>query len=233
VTTANTYSVTVTGAAPTSCADTTVPGTTVTVNPLPTPVIGETCGDPFSTLDAGAGYLSYSWTSVPGGLPGDGETTQTIQVDCNTAGSYTVTVEDANNCFGTSPAEDVSNCTCGAVIPQPEPALTMNIDGTQHIIVPHDAATTQYHVYRNPFTTFDVAGDEYGSPDPVTALTCSVPFAPDLPVVGQATVTYDLPAGEWMLITAATDTPGSESTVGVDSAGTTRSTVGAWTMCGP
>ncbi|UCF81559.1 MAG: hypothetical protein JSV08_03870, partial [Acidobacteriota bacterium] len=98
-----------------ACSDTTVPGTTVTVNPLPTPVILETCGVPNSTLDAGAGYASYSWTSVPPGEPGDGATTQTVQVPCNSTGSYTVTVEDGNNCFGTSPAEDVTNCTCPCI----------------------------------------------------------------------------------------------------------------------
>ncbi|UCF80672.1 MAG: hypothetical protein JSV08_09230, partial [Acidobacteriota bacterium] len=110
VTTAGVYSVTITDSAVPACSDTTVPGTTVTVNPLPTPVILETCGAPNTTLDAGAGYVSYSWTSVPPGEPGDGATTQTIQVpSCDSTGSYTVTVFDGT-CFGTSPAEDVSNC---------------------------------------------------------------------------------------------------------------------------
>jgi hypothetical protein len=192
----------------------------VTVNPLPTPVIAETCGDPNSTLDAGAGYVSYSWSTVPPGLPSDGAKTQTVQVPCNTVGDYIVTVFDGT-CFGTSPPENVTNCTCPGG-PQPEPSLTMNVDGSQHVVVPHDPATTRYHVYTNPFATFNVAGDEYGSP----AGVCLVPFLPDVPAPGEARVDYVLPAGQWMLITAATDSAGSESTVGTDSAGTERPSQG-------
>ncbi|MBC2840230.1 malectin domain-containing carbohydrate-binding protein [Robiginitalea sp. SC105] len=48
-------------------------------------------GTPGVTLDAGAGYTSYQWST--------GETSQTIEV---TAGSYFVTVTDANGCEGTS-----------------------------------------------------------------------------------------------------------------------------------
>jgi hypothetical protein len=236
VTVAATYTVEITD--DNGCVDTSA-GEVVTVNPLPTPTITETCGDPLSTLDAGAGYASYSWTSVPPGLPGDAETGQTIQVDCNTVGSYTVTVSDGT-CLGTSPAEDVSNCTCGAVIPQPEPNLTMNTDGTQHLVVPHDAATTQYHVYRNSLASFNqaLAEDKYDDGGTVVTM-CALPV--DGIVVidnldGTATVNYDLPPDQWMLITAATDSPGSESTVGVDSDGTERTDVvlgNTWAMCGP
>lgn len=80
----------------------------VTVNPLPTPSItplGPTtyCTGGSVTLDAGAGYSSYSWSN--------GVTTQTTTVSA--AGNYSVTVTDANGCSGTSASVTVTVTSTG------------------------------------------------------------------------------------------------------------------------
>ncbi|UCF81349.1 MAG: hypothetical protein JSV08_02755 [Acidobacteriota bacterium] len=189
-----------------ACSDTTVPGTTVTVDPLPTPVITETCGDPTSTLDAGGPYASYSWTSVPPGEPGDGATTQTIQVPCNSTGSYTVTVQDSVTlCFGTSPAEDVTNCTCGGVPPN-EPSDPIVDPGAPQLKIVDAAGllvdvqdetasgATAYVVYENAIGTF------YGTPGQSACLTPIGPGAEP----GTVQLDYLMGAPDvWIVVTSA------------------------------
>ncbi|MCH8319271.1 MAG: T9SS type A sorting domain-containing protein, partial [Bacteroidetes bacterium] len=65
--------------------------TTLIVNPLPTVNLGADtiCNGCSITLDAGAGFTSYDWST--------GEITQTIIVD--TTGIYSVMVTDANGCI--------------------------------------------------------------------------------------------------------------------------------------
>ncbi len=67
----------------------------LTVNPSPMPNISGTtaiCAGSSTMLDAGAGFASYLWS--------DGSTMQTLSV--STAGTYDITVTDANGCSGTS-----------------------------------------------------------------------------------------------------------------------------------
>lgn len=65
----------------------------VTVSPLPVVTLGNDttiCSNEPITIDAGTGFVSYSWSS--------GETTNTIVV--NTTGQYSVMVTDTNGCAG-------------------------------------------------------------------------------------------------------------------------------------
>lgn len=78
-------------------------GITLTKYALPTPVVSPAgpiniCYNQSVTLDAGAGYKSYTWSN--------GKTGQTLKVEAT--GSYTVTVKDNNNCYGTSQAVSVT-----------------------------------------------------------------------------------------------------------------------------
>ena len=91
VTTTGTYTVTVTNAS--SCSGTA--SATVTVNSNLTPVItGPTsiCTGTTGTLDAGAGYSTYLWSTAAN--------TETITV--NTPGTYNVTVTNASGCSGSA-----------------------------------------------------------------------------------------------------------------------------------
>jgi hypothetical protein len=91
VSTAGTYSVTVTNS--NGCTAASSPVTTE-VNPLPTPSISGAltfCAGSSSTLDAGS-YAGYLWST--------GATTQAIPVSI--ANTYTVTVTNSNNCTAVS-----------------------------------------------------------------------------------------------------------------------------------
>ncbi len=93
------YTVTVTDVA--GCSGTS-PEHLVTVNALPTPVISgpsQVITGENVTLDAGAGYASYLWST--------GDTTQTITVAPMVTTTYAVTVTDSNGCSGTSPDHTV------------------------------------------------------------------------------------------------------------------------------
>ncbi len=93
---AGTYTVTVTDGMCNGTASVTV---IMSMNPTPM-IMGDAvvCGNDLTTLDAGSGFDSYSWS--------DGSNTSTISVG---AGTYTVTVTNADGCTGTDEFEVNTN----------------------------------------------------------------------------------------------------------------------------
>jgi hypothetical protein len=193
---------------------------TVTVNALPTPTIDEACGDPNSVLDAGAGYASYSWSTVPPDGPSDGATTQTISVPCE-SGSYTVTVEDGNECFGTSDPYTVCDCTGGELPDEPSatdqgPAPPLKVINTGSPIDVEDTGAPYYVIH------WDGLGDYY-TPTRNGCTTVSGLGAEP----GTVRLDWDVPPGDiWVAVAAANET--GESSVGRDSAGAERKDMGTW-----
>ncbi len=103
---AGTYSATVTNAA--GCTGAT--SATAVVNSLPQPSVSGSlsfCAGNSTTLNAGSGFTSYLWSN--------GATTQNITA--TQAGTYTVTVTNAQMCMGTTSATV-------AVNPLPQPSIS-------------------------------------------------------------------------------------------------------------
>ncbi|MDR3681448.1 MAG: T9SS type A sorting domain-containing protein [Flavipsychrobacter sp.] len=92
------YSVIVTA---NTCTDTSA-ATTVTVNPLPTPVITENT----FTLSAGT-FTTYQWIFNSTNVA----TTPTLDANVNGNGSYKITVTDGNGCSNTSAVYTVTDVT--------------------------------------------------------------------------------------------------------------------------
>lgn len=127
---AGNYSVTVTNGS--GCSGTS-PTVSVTVFPLPTPSItgnSTFCPGGNTTLTANAGFASYSWS--PGGA-----TTPSITV--STAGTYTVTVTNANGCAGST-----SRTVTQASAPTPSITGSLNICSGSSTVLNAGAGYTSY-----------------------------------------------------------------------------------------
>ncbi|MEP7168681.1 MAG: PKD-like domain-containing protein, partial [Bacteroidota bacterium] len=96
--TTGTYTVTVTNA--NDCSGSTSVTTILNANPTPS-ISGITsfCTGSSTTLDADTGFSSYSWST--------GATTQAISI--NSAGTFTVTVTNANGCSGSASVTTIVN----------------------------------------------------------------------------------------------------------------------------
>ncbi len=152
VNTAATYIVTVTNA--NGCQGTATK--VITQAPAPTPGIAgllSICAGSSTTLDAGPGYTSYSWT--PGGA-----TTQSISV--NTGGTFTVTV---TNSFGCSGSANVTTTLVNAVPAMPGPITgpvsgLCNTNGNVYSIAP--VPNTDFYVWNVP-TGATIIGPQNGT----------------------------------------------------------------------
>lgn len=99
--TSGTYSLIVVGAD--TCADTSS-AISVTVHPLPSPVVTENS----KILSTTGTFVTYSWSFNGNSL---GVTSDTLDARTNGNGSYTVTVTDSNGCSNTSAAFTVTDAS--------------------------------------------------------------------------------------------------------------------------
>ncbi len=128
ISSAGTYSVTISNGGCTGSAS-----ITVTQNSALNPVItGQTtiCPGTSTTLDAGAGYAGYLWSTT--------ETTQAITV--NSGGAYSVTVSDASGCTGSTSVTVTVSATIPVIVtaqPQtvcPGNPVTLDVTGGQSYV---------------------------------------------------------------------------------------------------
>ncbi len=147
VNTAGTYTVTVTDA--NGCSGTA--SQTVSQATPPVPVITGTlsfCGSSSTTLDAGVGYDSYLWST--------GATTHSITV--TTAGTFMVTVTDANGCTGSASA---TTTTTGSIPATPGPITGISsgvCNSTGNVYTIAAVPNTAFYVWTVPFGATITAG---------------------------------------------------------------------------
>jgi large repetitive protein len=195
VTTSGTYNVTVTDLNGCTGAGTPV---TVTVNPRPTPVItpsGPTtfCAGGSVTLDAGAGYSSYAWST--------GATTRTIAVGAS--GTYTVTVSNSFGCTGVAsqavtvnplPTVNISATNNGNICFGDPVTLTATAGYTSYAW--SGGGTTNVKIVTAPGTYTVTVTNQFGCTNTasrtVTAVTqCTVPTGLVANPVGLTTATLN------------------------------------------
>ena len=153
------YSVTGTDANGCSALD----SASVTEYSLPSVSISGTltyCAGASTTLDAGAGFASYSWSS--------GETTQTIS---GTAGNYTVTVTDSNGCSNTSAQVTVTEL--------PLDVATVVYDSSSYCQVPTGALAVDgyYPLYSTESASNAVSSDGTSHSHTLSGTTYYMPNA--------------------------------------------------------
>ncbi|MCW5931330.1 MAG: T9SS type A sorting domain-containing protein [Bacteroidetes bacterium] len=147
VNTAGTFTVTVTNA--NGCSGSA--SATTTVNSDPTPSISGTlsfCQGSSTILNAGSGYSSYLWST--------GANTQIINV--NTAGTFTVTVTNANGCSGSASATTSVNALPVASI---TPSGTVTTCNTSQLLSATTGAGYNYQWRLNGSNINGATADTY------------------------------------------------------------------------
>jgi hypothetical protein len=190
----------------------------------PAPTITEACDPCYGTfLDAGAGYASYLWS--PGG-----ETTRTIFAPCLT-GPYSVTVTDATSgCPGSDSGFFVTLC-CDPFPSEPSavdlsavPPLTVAPGATQITLEKANCGVYNLHVGQLSDLTSGFYDTTVG--DTVCGITVWTDNGD-----GTATLDVSIPDNSWFVLSESTIM--GQSSVGRDSDGTERTSMGSWALCGP
>ena len=114
VSVAGTYTVTAINLSKTDCETTMTGSATVVVNPLPVPVATSDkpsyCeGEPIELYGGPDAMISYTWEYPDGTIVTERNPVIASSVRTNHNGSYTLTVEDANGCVGTTTLNIVIN----------------------------------------------------------------------------------------------------------------------------
>jgi len=201
----------------------------VRVHPLPQPNLTPAGSTEFCRamgesliLDAEAGFASYRWERNGAEIPG--ETSPSLDVALS--GVYRVLVTDANGCEGASDPVDVNAEACvpgeTSCVPAGEPPLRV-VRGLPALAVEREPLATAFNIYT------DVLGSWY-APSAATGSLCTVTNWTDNGD-GTVTLTFDPPLDSWVLVTASN--PWGEGPAGPDAAGTERTTLGVWDLCGP
>ena len=161
------YSVTVTNGS--GCSATSSP-ITVTVNPSPLVTItgpSSICGASSVTLDAGAGFTSYNWST--------GASTQTITVSPTATTTYNVTVTSAAGCSGSaSKTVTVSSGSSSTTVVAPSSVIANSTGNSASVSAAQNGSTYSWSITGGTITNGDGTPSILWTAGPSGSATISV-----------------------------------------------------------